>query len=422
MANEWFIRKGDKVYGPCTDAALDKLIEAGKVTAEDEMGPSSTGPWTPVAACRRAHLEALPITALTEPDDAASESPSDWSEPEAQSPEREARAWRRYGSFYWYLRALRRYAQFRGRASRPAYWWFVFYHVLFSLFFATVDAHIGVSPLLLGTYSLVLLCPTIAAAVRRLHDSGHSGWWFLIALVPYVGPVAIIILLAQRSAPIAGEGAAQGPAGVSGRDSETVSIGNVIVGVTVALILCVLAILAAPTFMDALEPGSSTEQPSTAAKAKPEAGSDAESALVEQMLAHQEAEEQRRQARERRERNANFFADEAHGQVVRQTYDGGKQLDWDLKDWEYNEYKNEYLLDLDLSWSGEITGRLYRASGKLRVAVDEDGRWGWTWEPYWHNANLVKWLERRKAIRNTAIGIGVLGGLLKAMSESAQSE
>jgi uncharacterized membrane protein YhaH (DUF805 family) len=55
---------------------------------------------------------------------------------------------------------------------------------------------------LLGVlYSLAIMVPAIAVAVRRLHDTGRSGWWILIGLVPFVGFIALIVLLAQDSNP-----------------------------------------------------------------------------------------------------------------------------------------------------------------------------------------------------------------------------
>ena len=56
---------------------------------------------------------------------------------------------------------------------------------------------------LLGSiYSLALLIPGIAVGIRRLHDTNHSGWWLLIVLIPFVGVIWLIVLLATDSYPL----------------------------------------------------------------------------------------------------------------------------------------------------------------------------------------------------------------------------
>jgi uncharacterized membrane protein YhaH (DUF805 family) len=86
-----------------------------------------------------------------------------------------------------------KYADFDGRASRPEYWWFFLFVMLVSV------AGSIISPMLSGLFTLATLLPSIAAATRRLHDTGRSGWWQLIVLVPLVGFIVILVLLAQES-------------------------------------------------------------------------------------------------------------------------------------------------------------------------------------------------------------------------------
>lgn len=84
-----------------------------------------------------------------------------------------------------------KYADFNGRATRSEYWWFFLFTVLVSIALSMI------SPLISGLFSLGTLLPSIAAAARRLHDTGRSGWWQLIVLVPLVGLIVIIVFLAQ---------------------------------------------------------------------------------------------------------------------------------------------------------------------------------------------------------------------------------
>jgi uncharacterized membrane protein YhaH (DUF805 family) len=86
-----------------------------------------------------------------------------------------------------------KYADFNGRASRSEYWWFVLFlalaHAALALF--------GHWPAKL--FSLATLLPSIAVASRRLHDTDKTGWLQLIVLIPVLGWIAIIYLLAQES-------------------------------------------------------------------------------------------------------------------------------------------------------------------------------------------------------------------------------
>ncbi len=54
---------------------------------------------------------------------------------------------------------------------------------------------------LLGIYSLATLIPSLAVGIRRLHDTGKSGWWIFISLIPFVGPIILLIFLVKDSDP-----------------------------------------------------------------------------------------------------------------------------------------------------------------------------------------------------------------------------
>ncbi len=93
-----------------------------------------------------------------------------------------------------------KYAQFTGRSSRSAYWWFVLFYVLVFIAASIVDAAIN-SQLFAGLAVLGLLLPSLAVLVRRLHDTGRSGWWVLISFVPLIGSIVLIVFACGSSAP-----------------------------------------------------------------------------------------------------------------------------------------------------------------------------------------------------------------------------
>jgi uncharacterized membrane protein YhaH (DUF805 family) len=104
---------------------------------------------------------------------------------------------------------FKNYAKFDGRAPRSEYWWFQLFNLLFVLgayavMIALVAvtrsyAVLGVAILALGVYAIVSLIPSLAVTVRRLHDTEKSGWWLLIALVPYVGALILLIFMVLPS-------------------------------------------------------------------------------------------------------------------------------------------------------------------------------------------------------------------------------
>ena len=54
--------------------------------------------------------------------------------------------------------------------------------------------------LLSGVFSLATLIPTLAVSVRRLHDTGRSGWWLLLSLIPLIGAIVLLVFFVQDSA------------------------------------------------------------------------------------------------------------------------------------------------------------------------------------------------------------------------------
>ena len=83
---------------------------------------------------------------------------------------------------------LAKYATFSGRASRSEYWWFYLFTLLmqWGSLFADPSGQLG------GLVAIVFLLPNWAAAVRRLHDTGRSGWWLLIGLT-IIGMIPLLI-------------------------------------------------------------------------------------------------------------------------------------------------------------------------------------------------------------------------------------
>jgi len=94
----------------------------------------------------------------------------------------------------YFLGALKKYADFTGRARRKEYWMFMLIYLIIQVVLSVVGLDLALMVLGLG-----LLVPSLSLGARRLHDTGRSGWWQLIYLVPLIGLIVMIVFLAQDS-------------------------------------------------------------------------------------------------------------------------------------------------------------------------------------------------------------------------------
>jgi len=79
--------------------------------------------------------------------------------------------------------AFKKYFVWKGRASRSEFWWFYLFILLGSIVTTLIDLIYGV-PVLNTIFTLATFIPFLSVFIRRLHDTGHSGWWYWIVLLP----------------------------------------------------------------------------------------------------------------------------------------------------------------------------------------------------------------------------------------------
>ena len=102
---------------------------------------------------------------------------------------------------------FKQYVGFTGRARRSEYWWFALFGLIVGIVANLIDTVLGTMSEdtnvgVLGTIvSLALLLPTLAVAIRRLHDTSRTGWWILIGLIPIVGWIILLIWYCTDSKP-----------------------------------------------------------------------------------------------------------------------------------------------------------------------------------------------------------------------------
>ena len=93
------------------------------------------------------------------------------------------------------------YVGFTGRARRSEFWYWTLFQIILGVIASILDRAVfdrnsGAFSVVVG---LALLLPSLAVAVRRLHDSGRTGWWLLIGLIPVIGTIVLIIFYVQDS-------------------------------------------------------------------------------------------------------------------------------------------------------------------------------------------------------------------------------
>ena len=86
---------------------------------------------------------------------------------------------------------LRKFATFAGIAGRPEFWWFTFVSYVLITVTSLANEIAG------AVVCLALLVPLLAAGSRRLHDTSRSGWWQFVVLIPVVGFIVYIVLMAR---------------------------------------------------------------------------------------------------------------------------------------------------------------------------------------------------------------------------------
>jgi len=107
----------------------------------------------------------------------------------------------------YYLDVLKKYAVFSGRAQRKEFWMFALINVIAIYVLGFIDGALGTwifasgFGLLSVIYLLAVFLPMLGLSVRRLHDTGRSGWWLLINIIPLIGPITLLVFYCLDSTP-----------------------------------------------------------------------------------------------------------------------------------------------------------------------------------------------------------------------------
>lgn len=115
----------------------------------------------------------------------------------------------------YFILAIKKAFDFRSRSTRPEYWYFFLFNIIFFIAAMIIDRVLGTTFKMdvgygeqdLGygyvyvLFAVAMMIPGLSAGVRRLHDIGKSGWMMLVSLIPVAGTIWLIVLLAKDSQP-----------------------------------------------------------------------------------------------------------------------------------------------------------------------------------------------------------------------------
>jgi len=116
------------------------------------------------------------------------------SQPVRQQASSQAKTEEQYNPWDWYKKCFKNYVNFGGRARRKEFW---FFQMIASIAIIVIAM---IFPPTAGIFLLIIALPSIAVSIRRLHDTGRSGWWYLLSLTG-IGYVPLIIWWATDSEP-----------------------------------------------------------------------------------------------------------------------------------------------------------------------------------------------------------------------------
>jgi uncharacterized membrane protein YhaH (DUF805 family) len=105
----------------------------------------------------------------------------------------------------WYIKPFEKFLEFSGRSRRKEFWTFVLVNLGIMIVLNVLEGIIGLFGIIATLFSLAILIPNISVGVRRLHDTGRTGWWLLLSFIPLIGLIVLIYFFVQDSEPAANQ-------------------------------------------------------------------------------------------------------------------------------------------------------------------------------------------------------------------------
>lgn len=106
-----------------------------------------------------------------------------------------------YTAFDWFKKVIKNTFNYQGRARRKEYWYYILVASIIILIGFTLDGILDTPDTLSGLAGFILFFPSLAVTIRRLHDIGRSGWWYLISAIPLIGSLILLFWNCQETSP-----------------------------------------------------------------------------------------------------------------------------------------------------------------------------------------------------------------------------
>lgn len=183
MEKDWYYAVEGTSNGPVSQAEFDHLVSVGTIRSNTLVWQEGMEDWLPYGRAGGFEVTTplaprAPISEMHDP----------------------ARA-----DANTFLGALKdgfaRYVDFKTRSTRSQFWFWTLWSILINIFTLIIDAALGAGdsgPVGL-LVSLAMFLPSIAVAIRRLHDTGRSGWWYLLVLIPLIGWIILIVFFCLKT-------------------------------------------------------------------------------------------------------------------------------------------------------------------------------------------------------------------------------
>lgn len=183
MDTQWYYAVEGNSVGPVSQSEFDALVATGTIRNETLVWQEGMEDWLPYgrAGAPVAQNEAPPHPAMSTLQDPARSDAN---------------------TFLGALKdGLARYVDFKTRSTRSQFWWWTLWSVIISIATSILDSTLGMGdtgPIGLLA-SLALFLPSLAVAIRRLHDIGRTGWWYLIVFLPIIGWIVLIVFFCKKT-------------------------------------------------------------------------------------------------------------------------------------------------------------------------------------------------------------------------------
>ncbi|WP_298858598.1 DUF805 domain-containing protein [uncultured Sulfitobacter sp.] len=185
MSKDWYYAVEGTSNGPISEVELKELVAVGTIRSDTLVWQEGMADWLPYARAQGTQ-SAEPLPPRT---------PSGGGHDPARDDA---------NTFMGALKdGFARFVDFKTRSTRSQYWWFTLWSIIVSVITGVIDLSLGMGdtgPIGLMA-SLVFFLPSIAVAIRRLHDIGRTGWWMLLVFIPLIGWIVLIVFYCTKSEP-----------------------------------------------------------------------------------------------------------------------------------------------------------------------------------------------------------------------------